>query len=165
LAKLRYFIDKKGSPSDVVLIYWLGRDLLQENGEWYLPTSESRPRTKISDTGIALRQLLAIDGSVAGARVLLLDVSSTATPPGGSPSPEFSANHVAMLRYEWSKQDVPPGLLEVLETAARGGKDISLQDMLAAADEYRTNYANTIKFTHNLQLSSPMAGLILSRGP
>src|SRR5207244_4683129 len=70
LSKMQLFIEKKGSPSDVVLIYWLGRDLVREkvnaigpeNEKWYLPTSESRRASaKISETGIDLAQLLPTD--------------------------------------------------------------------------------------------------------
>jgi WD40 repeat protein len=164
LDQMRYFIEKKGSPSDVALIYWLGRDLVQENGEWYLPTSENLPGATMRDTGVALRQLLAMDEDVRGARVLLLDVSSLTR--RGPSSPELSATHVAMLRYEWSIPKMPPvpGLLEALEKAAGAGKRISLQDMQVAADKNRTNYPDAPTFTHNLQ-ASPLAPLILIQRP
>ena len=165
LDKMRHFIEHNGSPSDVALIYWLGRDLIQENGEWYLPTSESRGSATMSNTGVALRQLLALDEDVRGARVLLLDVSSAPATPSGPSSPELSATQVAMLRYEWSRQETPlPGLLMALETAAGAGKRISLHDMQVAAERYRSKYADTLTLTHNLQ-TSPLAGLILIQGP
>ena len=121
-----------------------------------------QPRTKMDDTGIPLRQLLGLDSDGRGARVLLLDVSSAPAPPG--PSLDFPAGHVAMMRYEWSKQEVEvPGLLLALEQAA--SRQVALQDMLVAADKYRTNHANEVKLTHNLLNSPFMNLLIVNRAP
>jgi hypothetical protein len=179
LSKMQLFIERKGSPSDVVLIYWLGRDLVREkvsaigpeNEKWYLPTSESRRASvNVSETGIDLAQLLPTDANVGGARVLLLDVSSSA-PPAGPPSLDLPPTHAAVVRYAWSKLDVPfPRLLVTLETAASTRRPISLQDLISAADKFRKNQQDALKLSHNLESESggisPLASLlIVSQGP
>jgi WD40 repeat protein len=166
LAKMQSFLEKKGSPSDVVLIYWLGRDLVKEGQEWYLPTSESRPREKITQTGIPLKKLLGMDDNSRGARVLLLDGSTA--PPSSAVAPlDLPVTHAAVLRYAWSRVESPfPGLLRALEEASTAQKRITLQDIADAADQLRRrDYPESLQLTHNLQRLSSLASLVMIQKP
>src|SRR5438132_13208072 len=82
-----------------------------------LPTSDSLPGLpgkEMRNTGISLTTVLAADANVGGARILLLDVSSP-TRPADLLSQVLSTAHAAVLRYAWTKQQPPPGLLSALE--------------------------------------------------
>jgi hypothetical protein len=163
LRSIQRFIEAEGSPNDVVLVYWLGRDAVEVNGTWYLPTSDSPPRDKgiALDTMIPLAELLGGQENAQGARVLLLDV---ATP--FSPAVSLTSARAAVLRHAWSKQDrALPGLLMALETAAVSGKsDVSLRDLQDAADRFRKDYVESLELTSNLELV-PLATLVLTHKP
>src|SRR5205807_9357245 len=117
LRRIRHVIGEQGSPSDVVLIYWLGRGAEKENEKWYLPTYYSRPGKKLSETGMALADLLAADEPTPGARLLLLDVSHSSSEE--LPVSTLSTAHAGILQYQWSKPGTRiPGLLLALEKAA-----------------------------------------------
>ena len=60
LRSIERFIQTAGNPNDVALIYWLGRDAVEVQGTWYLPTSDSPPPDKRLelDTMIPLAELL-----------------------------------------------------------------------------------------------------------
>jgi WD40 repeat protein len=134
LANIKESIRKDGSPSDVVLVYWLGEEAADEKGDWFLKTfdSASHPRAKLSETGVSLRDLLMADDDVVGARVVLLDVVSGQR--AGGP-PRFDRSDAAVLRYAWSQKEVPlSGLLEVLESAGRNAPGgVTLQDFAERA--------------------------------
>lgn len=150
------------SPSDVVLIYWLGKDVVEDQNEWYLPTrdGELHPDT-LEKTAVRLDRLLATDERVLGGRVLLLDVAS-----GGQDQvsrPNWRSSRTAVLRYAWSEKAVPlPALLVALERAAKGRQAVSLQDLATAALELlNLRYAGRLTFTNSL---SSLSGLTLSGG-
>jgi serine/threonine protein kinase len=93
-------IERECSPNDVSLIYWLGRDAVEVQGAWYLPTSDSPPPGKPLelDTMIPLTELLGGQPGAKEARVLLLDVGAPFTPSVG-----LSRTPAAVLRLDWSK--------------------------------------------------------------
>ena len=163
LRSIQRFIETDGSPNDVVLVYWLGRDAVEVQGNWYLPTSDSPPPDKgvALDTMIPIAELLGGQQNAQGARVLLLDVATPA-----SPGVNLSSTRAAVLRHAWSKQDrALPGLLMALETAAVSGKrEVSLKDLQEAADKFRKKYAESLELTSNLELI-PLATLVLTQKP
>src|SRR5262249_54052023 len=106
LDAIKETIRKDGSPSDVVLIYWLGGEAADEKGEWYVKTSDtlSDPRAKLSDTGVRLKDLVTVgDDQVVGARVVLLDVASGEQRPGGPRPFDWTRSDAAAVRYAWSQ--------------------------------------------------------------
>jgi WD40 repeat protein len=166
LKTIEKFIRDFGSPSDVVLIYWLGKEAVREGDEWYLPTSRKRrPGEKWSQTAVPLKSLTAQDG-MPGARVVLLDLASR---PALEPAPvlDFAGARAAVLQYEWSKSDTPPlpGLLKALEEAATGDKPISLLDVAHEAERFRVQRPEKPRLTHNLETVSSLATLIVSKKP
>lgn len=160
LRSVQRFIETEGSPNDVVLVYWLGRDAVEVNGVWYLPTSDSPPRDRgvALDTMIPLAELLGGQENAQGARVLLLDVATPFTPPVS-----LTSARAAVLRHAWSKQDrALPGLLMALETAAiSGNRAVSLLDLQDAADRFRKDYVESLELTSNLELI-PLSALVLT---
>jgi hypothetical protein len=159
-------IDKQGSPNDVVLIYWRGPDLVKQEGseQLFLPTSETAilEGKPISETGIPLQKLLAGEGDVPGARVLLLDAGSP-HPPGDPLA--LNSTHTAILRYPWSKSQVPvPGLLLALEDAVTTGQRGALLDIVRMANnqKFRTTYPESLQLDHNLETLS-LADLEVSK--
>src|SRR5207247_2149905 len=127
---------------DVVLIYWLGKDAVQESGEWYLPTSESRMLSSypLRETAIPLSDLIDAQNGLLGARVVMLDVATPVGPPQ-PPTFEWAPTRSAVLRYAWSKQDLPvPGLLEALEQTALANQKASLQHVAQTAERVRTSH-------------------------
>jgi hypothetical protein len=156
-------IERECNPNDVVLIYWLGRDAVQDQGKWYLPTSDSPPPDKglDLDTMVPLDDLLGGQPGAAGARVLLLDVGAPVSPSVG-----LSRTRAAVLREAWSKQDRPvPGLLMALEDAVVAGKrQISLRDLEKAAEKFRVKYSDSLELTSNLDVV-PLSGLVLTQKP
>jgi hypothetical protein len=163
LRSVQRFIETEGSANDVVLVYWLGRDAVDVDGNWYLPTSDSPPRDKgiALDTMIPLAEVLGSQENAQGAHILLLDVATPVLPVVSLPT-----TRAAVLRYAWSKQDQAlPGLLMALETAAVSGKrEVSLLDLQDAANRFRKQYAESLELTSNLQLV-PLASLILTQKP
>jgi hypothetical protein len=163
LRSIQRFIESEGSPNDVVLIYWLGRDAVEVNGNWFLPTSDSPPPDKgiALDTVIPLAEVLGGQENAQGARILLLDVGAPA-----SPAVNLSTTRAAVLRHAWSKQDRAfPGLLRALETAAVAGKrEVSLRDLQVAADRFRKDYPESVELTSNFEFV-PLATLVLTLKP
>jgi WD40 repeat protein len=164
LDRIRKAIERKKSASDVVLIYWLGRDLVEERGTWYVPTGETTdPEAGYENTSLRLQELLGADADTPGARVVLLDVSGD----GKKERPERlnpAGNHAAVLRYAWSQEQVPyPGLLRALEQAASAGRpQISLDDVRQAAEKDQRNKPKAL-FTSNLKWLPPLASLVLAQ--
>jgi WD40 repeat protein len=136
LGDIKEAVRKEGSPSDVVLVYWLGEEAADDKGEWYLKTSDtaSHPKAKLSETGVRLRDLLMIDEDVAvGARVVLLDVVSGQR-PGGPPPFDLARSDAAVLRYAWSLKEVPlSGLLLALESAGKKTPEVTLEKLAESA--------------------------------
>ena len=164
LSMIHRAIESKGSPSDVVLIYWLGRGAEMEENQWYLPTYTSRPGDKISETGVALKELLGADEATAGARLLLLDVAPSSSED--MPVATLSTAHAGILRYKWSQPGAPvPGLLVALEKAASRRGNTSLADVIRIATELRDTYPSSPDLKHNLGLLPPLAALVVSGKP
>jgi hypothetical protein len=143
-------------PSDVVLIYWLGKDLVQDaRGEWYLPTGDSAGRAARDPAagGQPLATLFSPNHQVPGARILLLD---TAVPAGTAPTDvDLTAGRAAVLRYVWSRNAVPePGLLEALTRAGRAQKPVSLREWANTArpltSDLGKNYQTAVRLTEHL---------------
>jgi hypothetical protein len=164
LKSVRSWVERQGSPSDVVLIYWLGRGAEKENDQWYLPTYQSRAGQSLASTGVALKELLAADEPTPGARLLLLDVSP-------SPSEELdvatlSTAHAGVVRCKWSQPNyLMPGLLVALEKAALRQGKVSLGDVTRAAAELSADYPGQPELKHNLGLLPPLAALVLTQKP
>ncbi|TMG64360.1 MAG: hypothetical protein E6H81_15655 [Chloroflexi bacterium] len=148
----------------MVLIYWLGRGAEMEENQWYLPTYTSRPGEKISETGVALKELLGADEATAGARLLLLDVAPSSAED--MPVATLSTAHAGILRYKWSQPGAPvPGLLVALEKAASRRGNTSLADVIRIATELRDTYPSSPDLKHNLGLLPPLAALVVSGKP
>jgi WD40 repeat protein len=127
---------KDSSPSDVTLIYWLGEEVADEKGDWYLATANTNPQARVSKSGVRLEELLAADDDgVVGARVVLLDVVS-ARRSGRQRGFDFSRSDAAVLRYPWAEEEVPvPGLLLTLENAGRKEQVVTLEKLARAAKD------------------------------
>ena len=69
-------IRRHSKPNDLALIYWLGKEAVDDDGRLYLLTSESRPGTKLAQKAIALKEMLNFPRDVPGACVLLLDTAA-----------------------------------------------------------------------------------------
>lgn len=142
LEKVDHLVNSsKGSPSDMVLIYWLGRAVGSE-GQLYLLTSESRgANPRLAETAVPLGELLADDRERRGARVMLLDVA-LAGESAPRPQLQLRGSQTAVIYYGWSKKDEPlPGLLEALGDLARTGKPTSLADVVQEANKARKDQA------------------------
>lgn len=168
LDAMRRDIEKDGSPSDVVLIYWLGREAVKEDGEWYLPTNDTDMK-RLGETALPLRELLNQDGNVLGARVVLLDVTAPAPAKGAQPGFEWHRSRAAVLHYAWSRKEGPqPELLKALESAARESPDaeVLLRDVAKAAEEH----AETVRkqdpdSLHYISSLFDLAGLVVTGKP
>jgi WD40 repeat protein len=141
-------IEDQSSPTDVVLVYWLGKGPFDEGGDWYLPataTLKEKDRRQWIDTAVPLKHLLRIDADALGARILLLDVTSTEEagdiqdPEEEQPGPDWwGSSRAAVLRYAWSQGEGPlPGLLKALEEAAQDSAkaEVCLRDVAQRAKE------------------------------
>jgi WD40 repeat protein len=147
-------VRRKNSPNDVVLIYWLGEEAADINGDWYLKTSDtaSHPKAPLSDTGVRIKDLVTQDDDVLGARVVFLDVVSgqRADGPRGF---DWSRSDAAVLGYAWPRNvPIVPGMLLALEKAA-GPKhpEVSLEAAAAAA--------RALHEDQRLQLPAPIENL------
>ncbi|HEX4592179.1 MAG TPA: hypothetical protein VH120_19755, partial [Gemmataceae bacterium] len=133
-------IRRHSKPNDIALIYWLGKEAVDESGGLYLLTSESRPGTKLAQKAVALKEILNFPRDVPGACVLLLDTAAGNTQeiPSAVPLP---STRVAVLRYAWAGKNTPiPGLMNALEEASRNRDATSLQDLAAFADRSRRQF-------------------------
>jgi WD40 repeat protein len=158
---------RRGRPSDVVLVYWLGKDLVQdEKGDWYLPTSDTdrEPLKSPSVTAQPLAELLDADREVPGARLLLLDL---AAPKAGEESAaDWPRSRAAVLRYLWAGDAVPvPGLIAALQTAARGKGPVSLEEWDRTAARLtaplQQQYRAAVRLTERLPTS--LSSLVVAR--
>jgi WD40 repeat protein len=163
LTNIRDNIRTRGSPSDVVLIYWLGRDITEESGQWYLPGKASLPGESLSRTGIPLSWLLAAEQTTPGARVLLLDVDANDGKEEIAVSSMNSA-HAAVLRYQWSRKgNRVPGLLKALENAAQRRDAVTLKEFRLGAQELSHKYSAIRKLDDNFR--PPLSDLTVAGKP
>jgi hypothetical protein len=145
---------------DVVLIYWLGKDLVaDERGDWYLPTSDTarEPAKSPAVTGQSLRQLLDADHEVPGARLLVLDLAAPRAQ--GNPESDWSRSRAGVVRYAWARDTVPePGLLTALDTAVKRTAPVSVQTWKETALR-RAKESPDLRLTD--QLPDSLAKLVL----
>jgi hypothetical protein len=151
-------IADNGGPSDVVLIYWLGKEALNKQGEWYLETDEVSLGEDRSVTGVPLAQLLPPDRDGCGARVLLLDVAT----PGEKARPfDWSRSHAGVVRLAGKAPGSKLSLLAALQEAAQGRREVSLEDAARAAEKLQAgNPGLLLELTRHL---SDLARLIVTR--
>ncbi len=153
-------------PNDVALIYWRGAEAVNESGELYLLTSESRPGRKLAHSAIALKEILDFPRDVPGACVLLLDTTSGPPAPDKPAPVPLPSTRVAVLRYAWSGTGTPvPGLLEALEESSATRQATSLKDLAAIADRSRRTPAGSPTVEDNLKELPALADLVISRRP
>jgi hypothetical protein len=160
-------IRSQSGPNDVALIYWLGREAVDEKNELYLLTSESRPGRKLAHAAIPLQELLDFPKDVPGACALLLDVASDDARATASVTLAKASAKVAVLRYAWSKKDeVVPRLLMALEKASQEKQATSLKDLAeVAADRSRETQGGAATLEENLKDLPALATLVISRQP
>ncbi len=158
-------IRDNGTPSDVVLIYWLGKEAWdEETKRWYLLTDDSQKLSSLGlkRTAVPVEELLPANRAVLGARVLLLDVSTGRAAREQRPA-SWERGHAGVLRLAWAEKAVPrPELLEILERAARADRDVSLLAAALAAEQLGAERAGSLIVTKYL---SDLAGLVLSSAP
>jgi len=155
-------IRRHSKPNDVALIYWLGTEERDAQGQLYLHTSQSRTGVPLPQTSIAVSWLLEFPNisNVPGACVVLLDTTSVGGPP--APLPRAS-NRVALMRYAWSRQsNTVPGLMLALEEASRTRTVTSLLDLAAQAEQPRPGDP---KVEHNLNDLPALRTLVITRKP
>jgi WD40 repeat protein len=129
------------SPSDLVLIYWLGEAAADARGDWYLKTHESTidEQTPVNQTGIPLNDLLTPGDRPRGARLVLLDVLTRAGRDGAVP--DVSRTDAAVLANAWSGPPAArdavalPGLLRALKAAGKDGRAVTLERLTRAAEQ------------------------------
>jgi len=158
-------IRRHSKPNDIALIYWLGKEAVEEGGGLYLLTSESRPGTKLAQKAVALKEMLDFPRDVPGACVLLLDTAAgavTEVPAAAS----LPSTRVAVLRYAWSGKSTPvPGLMNALEEASKKRDATSLLDLAAFADRARRQLAIIPTWEDNLKDVPALAAMVISRKP
>jgi WD40 repeat protein len=153
------YIARHRSPTDVVLVYWLGAQAVDKQGELYLPTSETRPGEALGDTAIPLRELLTACQDMLGAQVLLFDVARGKAPL----QMDLATTRAAVLRGTWLREEPYPGLLEALQRASDTGRPASLEDVAKAARQLREQYQDTLRLQDNLGTIPSLATLVVSQ--
>jgi WD40 repeat protein len=158
-------IRRRSKPNDIALIYWLGREAVDEGNNLYLLTSESRPGTKLAQKAVALKEILEFPRDVPGACTLLLDTAAGALQE--VPVAEcVPCTRVAVLRYAWSGKSTPvPGLMNALEEASRNRDATSLHDLAGFADRSRRQFPVTPTWEDNLKELPGLAETVISRKP
>lgn len=155
-------IRRYSKPNDVALIYWLGTEEADAQGNLYLHTSQTRAGVPLPQTSIAVSSLLEFPNisNVPGACVILLDTTSVGGQPVALPRP---SNRVALLRYAWSRQaKTVPGLMLALEEASRTRNVTSLLDLATQAEQPRPGDP---KVENNLRELPALRTLVISRKP
>ena len=160
-------IRRHSQPNDVALIYWLGAEAVNEGGELYLLTSESRPGRKLAHSAVALKELLDFPRDVPGACALLLDTAAAGGEQPDTPAAvPLPSTRVAVLRYAWSKKGTAvPGLLLALEESSEQRKATSLQDLAAFAGRSVKTFKDVPTWEDNLKELPALAELVISRKP
>jgi hypothetical protein len=159
-------IRRNSKPNDVALIYWLGSEAVDDNGDLFLLTSESRPGRKLARSAIALHEILNFPRETPGACALLLDTAGTGMKPDVPPALPLPSTRVAVLRYAWSGKGVPvPGLLLALEESSQKRMATALQDLAAIAARSRQEYKDLPAWVDNLKDLPALAELVISRKP
>jgi WD40 repeat protein len=158
-------IRRHSKPNDVALIYWLGKEAVDEGNDLYLLTSESRPGTKLAQKAVALKEMLAFPREVPGASVLLLDTAAS-RPEATPPAVTLPSTRVAVLRYAWAENSTPvPGLMNALEEASRKRDATSLQDLAGIAGQSRQQFRVIPTWEDNLKEVPALAQEVISRKP
>lgn len=160
LGEMRRFIEEHGSATDVALVYWLGTEAVNEDGKLCLPTSESLPGERLTDTAVSMEELLEGCQDMPGAQVLLFDLA------GRRPlTLDLASTRAAVLRESWSRKEPYPGLLDALKRASDTGQPASLQEVVRAAEILRARYPDSLGLDHNLKAFPFLASLVVSRKP
>jgi len=152
----------KRRGGDIVLVYWLGKDLVaDERGDWYLPTSDTarEPDKSPAVTGQPVRPLLDDDHEVPGARVVLLDLADDRG--ASSVEADLARSRAGVLRYVWQKDPPVPGLLDALWQAAHGQGPVSLEDWGKKAGSLAgSHYQGAVRLTE--RLPEALGGLVVA---
>jgi hypothetical protein len=162
LDSIRAMVRTEGSANDVVMIYWRGKDAVRDSrGAWYLPTSNSSRRRPSKETDVALDDLLGVNESVPGARILLLDAEAAPARRRSLPR-EVARAHAGVVYYAWSQADEPlRGLLLAVEKAV-ARRPVSLQDVVRAAEDWSRSHPTALRVEHNLDGGRPLAAVVLT---
>ena len=158
-------IRRHSRPNDIAMIYWLGKEAVDDNGALYLLTSESRPGTKLAQKAIALKEMLDFPRDVPGACVLLLD-TAPGTPTNTPVMVSLPSTRVAVLRYAWAGSGNPvPGLMNALQEASVQRTATSLQDLAVFADRDRRKLDVVPTWEDNLKELPALAQMVITRKP
>lgn len=158
-------IRRLAKPNDVAMIYWLGTEEVNEVGDLYLHTSESRPGRKLAHTSIALKEILNFPREVPGACALLLDTAASGSPPvENPPTVQLPSTRVAVMRYAWSTAgDTVPGLMLALEESSRQREATSFKDLASYAGQSLQKVRQVATWDDNLKEVPALADTVIIR--
>jgi WD40 repeat protein len=157
--QMRRRIADSASPTDMLLIYWVGPEARDREGKPVLPwAAGSRP--------IPVARLLGAEGpgepQLLGARVLLLDVPEGRGEKYDATTVWENDEHAAIIRYSWDRdRKLPAGLLEAMEKVAAGGR-ITLRRIAQQAENQAEKHQRPPgeHVDHNLDVLTGLAGIL-----
>jgi WD40 repeat protein len=146
------------SPNDVVIVYWLGKEGVNERGEVCLLTDEALPNQPLTtSTTVSLAELLGACQGMRGAQVLFFDVAQ-----GNPLALNIPFTQAAVLRQAWLNKVPAPTLLEALEEK-HVGAPMTLKDVVRAANDLRARYGGALSLKDNLKDLPYLATLVLTQ--
>lgn len=159
-------VRRHSKPNDVAMIYWLGDEAVNENGNLFLTTSETRPGRKLAHSAIGLREILEFPRETPGACALLLDTMAGPAPADTPKTEALPSTRVAVMRYAWSNRtDAVPGLLMAMEESAQKRQATSLQDLAVFAGQSLNRFGLKPIWVDNLRDLPALAQLVIIRKP
>lgn len=154
-------IARTKSPTDVVLIYWVGPEGTDARGQPVLQWG--------AGYAVPMAKLLGVNDpdnpEPLGARVLLLDVPARQPGAEGDPRITWAGGHAAIIRYSWANGRNTPALLEAMESVARGGTiTLDLIARRAKQQEQDQPPPRRERVHHNLDEINDLARLLIGGG-
>jgi hypothetical protein len=140
-------IKKRGSPNDIVIVYFCGQETVDGQGHFFR-TSASRDDPELQRSAITCDGLSAYFEEVMGAKLLILDVLRTYAPTPLSAGeavdriarwPEFDRS-LGIMRCLWRQRAPIHGCILALEGEANSTRKMSLSDLETSVDRLFHEY-------------------------
>jgi len=136
LSEINNLIKKRGSPNDIVIVYFGGQEIVDGQGHFFfLPEGKDDP--ELMRSCVTIDALWAYFDELMGAKLLLLDVARRPEPLGLAPGEavdrisrmSLSNKSIGVMRFLW-RQAVPvPGCILALEQETNSTQKTSLSDL------------------------------------